>query len=90
MGKHKHFKFMGFLNISSEVEIHKIPKIWERCIYLVREKYGKTEISHILRNLAYLELTRTHAIPNVWEYANSHKTEIFWGKPYHSQTVGFF
>ena len=34
---------MDFLNISSEVEIHKIPKIWEKLIYLVREKYGKTQ-----------------------------------------------
>ena len=30
MGKHKHFKFMGFLNISGEAEIHTIPKIWEK------------------------------------------------------------
>ena len=89
MGKYKHLKFMGFLNISGEAEIHKIPKIWEKLIYLVREKYGKTQISHILRYLAYLELMRTHAIPNVWECANSHKMEIFCGKPYHSQAVGF-
>ena len=38
MGKHKHFKFMGFLNISGEAEIHTIPKIWEKWIYIVREK----------------------------------------------------
>ena len=30
MGKHKHFKFMGFSNISGEEEIHKIPKTWEK------------------------------------------------------------
>ena len=30
MGKHKHLKFMGFLNVSGEAEIHKIPKIWEK------------------------------------------------------------
>ena len=128
MGKHKHFKFMGFLNISGEAEIHTIPKTWEKWISIVREKYGKTqtfqiygflkyfglsrnpynsqnmgkvnllstgkawentEISHILRCLAYLELMRTHAIPNVWECANSHKMEIFCGKPYYSQAVGF-
>ena len=28
MGKHKHFKFMVFLNISDEAEIHAIPKTW--------------------------------------------------------------
>ena len=27
MGKHKHFKFMSFLNILGEAEIHIIPKI---------------------------------------------------------------
>ena len=43
MGKHKHFKFMGFLNISGEAEIHTIPKIWEKWIPIVREKYGKTQ-----------------------------------------------
>ena len=32
---------MGFLNISGE-EIHAIPKIWERWIYIVQEKYRKT------------------------------------------------
>ena len=26
----KHFKFIGFLNISGEVEIHTIPKILEK------------------------------------------------------------
>ena len=30
MGKHKYFKFMGFLNISDEAEVHPIPKIWEK------------------------------------------------------------
>ena len=33
MGKvweNKHFKFMGFLNISSEAEIHTIPKTLEK------------------------------------------------------------
>ena len=28
--ENKHFKFMGFLNNSDEVEIHTIPKIWEK------------------------------------------------------------
>ena len=37
-----------------------------------------------------LELMKTHAIPNVWECTNSHNMEIFCGKPYHSQVVGFW
>ena len=30
MGKHKHFKLMGFLNTSGEEEIHPIPKVWKK------------------------------------------------------------
>ena len=30
MGKQKHFKFIGFLNISNEAEIHTIPRTWEK------------------------------------------------------------
>ena len=30
MEKHKHFKFMDFLNISDEAEIHTIPRPWEK------------------------------------------------------------
>ena len=30
MGKLKHFKFMGFLNISYKAEIHTIPRTWEK------------------------------------------------------------
>ena len=41
MGKHKHFKFMGFLNISGEAQIHTIPEIWEELIPIIRESMGK-------------------------------------------------
>ena len=41
MGKHKHFKFMGFLKILDEAEIHTTPKTWEKVILIIREKYGK-------------------------------------------------
>ena len=43
MGKHKRFRFIGFLNILGEAEIHASPKIWEKWIYIVQEKYGKTQ-----------------------------------------------
>ena len=49
-----------------------------------------TEIPHSLRYLADLELMRTHGFPNFCECTNSHKREIFCGKPYHSQAVGFW
>ena len=45
MGKHKHLKFMGFLNISCEAEFHTIPKTWEKWIFIVREKGGKSNLS---------------------------------------------
>ena len=61
-----------------KVNLLSMGKVWEN-----------TEIFHILRYITYLELLRTHAIPNVWECANSHKMKIFCGKPYHYQAVGF-
>ena len=56
MRKNNDSKVMCFSNILGEAEIHTIPKIWEKWISIVREKYGKT---HILRYLADLELMRT-------------------------------
>ena len=53
-------------------------KVWEN-----------TEISHILRYPADLELIRTYATPNARECTNSRKMEKLCGKPYHSQAVGF-
>ena len=38
---------MGFSNILGKAEIHTIPKIWEKWIYLVQNKYGKTQKSPI-------------------------------------------
>ena len=61
-----------------KVNLHSMGKVRE-----------KTEISNCLRYLADLEFMRTHGIPNVCECTNSHKMEIFCGKPYHSQAVGF-
>ena len=61
-----------------KVNLHSTGKVWENM-----------EISHILHNLADLELMKTHAICNVWECTNSHKMEIFCENPYHSQAVGF-
>ena len=89
MGKQKHFKFTGFLKISGEAEIHAILKIWGKWISIVRGKYGKTQDFPYSLLPYILRVMRTHAIPNVWKCANSHKMEIFCGKPYHSQAVGF-
>ena len=61
-----------------KVNLHSTEKIWEN-----------TEISHILRYLADLELMRTLAVPNIWECTNSGKMEIFCRKPYLNQAVDF-
>ena len=39
--KKNYSKVIGFLKISGETEIYTIPKIWEKWIYLVWEKYGE-------------------------------------------------
>ena len=43
MEKHKHLKYMGFLTIPGEAEIHKIPKIWEKWNLTRRQEYGKKQ-----------------------------------------------
>ena len=81
---------MYFSNILGEAEIHTIAKNMGKVnLHSTGKVWENTEISHIVRYLADLELMRTHSIPNVWECTNSHKMEIFCGKPYHSQAVGF-
>ena len=38
MKKHKHSKVIGFLHISREAEIHKIPKRWDERIPILQNK----------------------------------------------------
>ena len=90
-GKTQTFQIYGFLKYfgwsrnpynsqnMGKVNLHSTGKVREN-----------TEISHSLCYLADLELMRTHGIPNVCECTNSHKMEIFCGKPYHSQAMGFW
>ena len=66
MGKYKSFKFMGFLNISGEAEIHTIPKTWEKWISIVRPKYKNTNIIR----LCFLNISheaKIHTISITWE-----------------------
>ena len=68
MGKQKHFKFMGFLNISDEAEIHTIPTAWEKWIPIIREKYGKkTQTFRSNGFLNFLGEAEIHTIPKTWE-----------------------
>ena len=64
MGKQKHFKFMGFLNISEGVEIHTIPKTRGRWIFTLQipnshyeEKTGKNLL--VLSNIVLVPIART-------------------------------
>ena len=41
MGKHKHFKVKGFLNVWLEAEIHAFQKIWENGFPWYKRSMGK-------------------------------------------------
>ena len=60
MGKHKHLKVKGFLNVSYEAEIHAVPITWEKWISIVREKHGKTQTFQIYGFLKYFTQSLKH------------------------------
>ena len=66
MGKHEHFKFMGFLNISGEAQIHTVPKIWEKLIPIIRESMGKKH-SKVMGFSNVLDEAEIHAVSKIWE-----------------------
>ena len=87
MGKHKHFKFMGFLKILDEAEIHTIPKTWGKWIPIIREKYGekKTNIPKFLKyfgwsrnpyNSQYMGKVNSHSKEKIWENTNISKLSV--------------
>ena len=68
MGKHKHFKVKGFWNFLLEAEIHAVPKIWEKWIAIIREKYGKkTQTFRSNGFLNFLGEAEIHTIPKIWK-----------------------
>ena len=58
--------------------------------HITEQVWENTGNSQVLLYPTDLKLMKTHAIPSVWECTNSHNLEIFCGKPYHSQVVGFW
>ena len=76
--KKKYSKVIGFLKISGETEIYTIPKIWEKWIYLVREKYGEN------RDFPYSLLPRRFRVnENPWPAllpAVFHVSGRFWAR----------
>ena len=81
MRNFSHLKVIGFSNILGEAEIDTTPKIWEK------------RIKH--RDIPYYSLPRRFTVDenpcnsHRLGITNSHKMEIFCGKPYHSEDVGF-
>ena len=63
MGKHKHFKFMGFVTISGEAEIHTIPKIREKSIPIIQESMGKNKHSKVIGFSNILGEAEIHIFP---------------------------
>ena len=47
MRKHKHFKFMGFVDISGVSEIHRNSETWENYVPIIRESMGKNKRSKV-------------------------------------------
>ena len=78
MEKHKHFKFMGFLNISDKAEIHTIPRTWEMWIPIIREKYGKKQTFQSNGFLNYFEWSRNPYNSQNMEKVNSHSKGKIW------------
>ena len=78
MGKHKHFKFMVFLNILGKAEIHKIPKRWEKWISLVWEKHGKTQTFQIYGFFKYVGWSRNPYNSQNMEKVNLLSTGKVW------------
>ena len=78
MEKHKHFKFMGFLNISDKAEIHAIPRTWEMWIPIIREKYGKKQTFQSNGFLNYFEWSRNPYNSQNMEKVNSYSKRKIW------------
>ena len=58
---------MGFSNILGEAEIHSIPKIWEKWILIVREKFAKVQIFQIEGFLHVWYEAEIYLVPKAWE-----------------------
>ena len=58
--------------------------------HITEQVWENTDNSQGFLYLTDLELMKTHAILHVWECTNSHNMEVFCGKLYHSQALGFW
>ena len=96
----KHYKIMGFLNISREAEILAISKTWVKPIPIVRENYGNTQLFQRYGFLTYFAWNRnpcnsenmkkvnSHSKGNVWENTSIPKLYFKWSvNPYNFQNM---
>ena len=79
MGKHKHYKFMGFLNISGEAEIHTILKIWQKWVPIIHEKKKTFHGNGFLKyfgwsknpyNSQNMGKVKSHSTGKIWKNTN--------------------
>ena len=89
IGIHKLFKFMDFLNISGEADLHTITKIWEIWIPMIQGKYGKKQTFQSYGFLKYFGWSRNpynsqnmgkvnpHSKRKIWENTNILKLRVF-------------
>ena len=69
-----------FSNILVEAEIDIVPKIWEKWISIVREKYGKTQTFQIYEFPKYFGLNGNPYDSQNMEKVNSHISGGIWEK----------
>ena len=83
------FKGKGFLNFLLVVKIHAVPKIWEKWIYIVWKKHGKTQTFQIYGFLKYFGWSRNPYNSQNMGKVNSHNMEKVWEKNRHSRVMDF-
>ena len=67
MGKHKHFKVKGFLNVWLEAEIYAFQKIWENGFPWYKRSMGKHKHFKFMGFVNILGEAEIHTIPRIWE-----------------------
>ena len=55
------------MNFLLEAEIHAVPKIWEKWIAIIQEKYAKTQTYQIEGFLNISDEAGIHTILKTWE-----------------------
>ena len=88
MRKPTHSKVMGFLNMSGEEEIHKIPKLWDEWVFMFGKSMGKDrdfpdsallQRFRVSKKPMQLPVLGNVQIPIKWKYSvKSHKVPRLW------------